>query len=68
MTRYLLPLLSNEEADLNKSWYNELQGASKEAILDESRDVLCDLKALINQLFLFFYKQLILLTHQLMWM
>ena len=40
---------SNEEADMNKSWYRELQGASKEAILDESRDVLSDLKALIKK-------------------
>ncbi len=52
---YIIMLLNkpnretNEEADLNKSWYNALEGASKEAILDESRDVLADLKDLIKR-------------------
>ena len=38
-----------EEADINSSWYNQLQGASKEVILDESKDVLADLKSLIKK-------------------
>lgn len=31
------------------SWYNYLSGASKEAIMDENRDVLADLKVLIKR-------------------
>ncbi len=38
-----------EQADINKSWYNALTGASKEAIINESKDVLADLKALIKK-------------------
>ena len=38
-----------EQADINKSWYNALNGASKEAIINESKDVLADLKALIKK-------------------
>lgn len=37
--------LTEEES----SWYNSLSYASKEAILDESRDVLCKLKELIRE-------------------
>lgn len=40
---------SNEEADINRAWYKELQGASKEVIIKESADVLADLKALIKK-------------------
>lgn len=40
---------SKEENDINIAWYNSLKGASKEAILDESKDVLVDLKALIKK-------------------
>lgn len=40
---------SNEEADMNKSWYASLEHASKEAILDESQDVLKTLKELIKK-------------------
>ena len=52
---YLIMLLNKpnrkekEEADMNKAWYNALTGASKEAILNESKDVLADLKALIKK-------------------
>ena len=38
-----------EQADINKSWYNALSGASKEAIINESKDVLADLKAMIKK-------------------
>ena len=38
---------AEEKAEL--AWYNSLKGASKEAILDESKDVLVDLKALIKK-------------------
>lgn len=38
-----------DEADMNLAWYKELQGASKEVILNEGRDVLADLKALIKK-------------------
>ena len=41
--------ISKEENDINKAWYKELQGASKEAILDESRDVLIDLKKYLKE-------------------
>ena len=40
---------SKEEADINRAWYNELQGASKEVIINEAKDVLADLKALIKK-------------------
>lgn len=33
-----------EKNDMNKSWYEALSGASKEAILDENKDALIDLK------------------------
>lgn len=52
---YIIMLLNKpnrkdkEEADMNASWYEQLEGASKEVILDESRDVLSDLKALIKK-------------------
>ena len=52
---YIIMLLNKpnrkdkEEADINASWYKQLEGASKEVILDESRDVLSDLKALIKK-------------------
>ena len=52
---YIIMLLNKpnrkdrEEADINASWYKQLEGASKEVILDESRDVLADLKALIKK-------------------
>lgn len=52
---YIIMLLNkpnkedNEEADMNRSWYNELKGASKEAILDESKDVLKTLKEMIKK-------------------
>lgn len=38
---------SKEDHDMNKSWYASLSGSSSEVILDESRDVLADLKKLI---------------------
>lgn len=41
--------LSRENADINASWYKELKGASKEVIIDESRDVLADLKKYIKE-------------------
>lgn len=40
---------SKEDADMNKSWYAALSGASKEAILDENRDALADLKAILRR-------------------
>ena len=52
---YIIMLLNKpnkkdkEEDDMNRAWYKELQGASKEAILNESKDVLVDLKALIKK-------------------
>ena len=52
---YIIMLLNKpnkkdkEEDDMNRAWYKELQGASKEAILNESIDVLVDLKALIKK-------------------
>lgn len=38
----------NEKADMNKEWYQYLKGASKEAILDENRDILANLKKYIK--------------------
>lgn len=52
---YIMMLLNKpnkkdkEEADINRAWYEELKGASKEVILDECKDVLADLKALIKK-------------------
>lgn len=52
---YIIMLLNKpnrknkEEADINAAWYKQLNGASKEVILDESKDVLADLKALIKK-------------------
>ena len=52
---YIIMLLNKpnkkdkEEADINRAWYSQLTGASKEAILDESKDVLVDLKELIKK-------------------
>ena len=40
---------SNEESDINRAWYKALEGASKEVIINESKDVLADLKALIKK-------------------
>lgn len=37
------------EYDIYKKWYNELQGASKQAVLDENADVLHDLKEFIKR-------------------
>lgn len=33
----------------NKEWYDHLQGASREAILDESKDALADFKKLVRE-------------------
>ena len=52
---YIIMLLNKpnrkdkEQADVNRSWYQELQGASKEVIINECKDVLCDLKELIKK-------------------
>lgn len=40
---------SKEEEKEEEIWYNALKGASKEVILDESKDVLADLKAMIKK-------------------
>lgn len=37
-----------KKRNLNLSWYSELKGASKEAVLDENANVLADLKNLIK--------------------
>ena len=34
--------------NINLSWYNELKGASKEAVINENANVLADLKKLID--------------------
>ena len=39
---------SRKPSALEMSWYEGLKGASKEAILDETRDVLADIKKLIK--------------------
>lgn len=41
---------NKKEEYQNKQWYNYLKGASKEAILDENKDVLADLKKLIKEI------------------
>ena len=52
---YIMMLLNkpkdkkNIDADMNKSWYQALSGASKEVIFDENRDVLADLKLCIQK-------------------
>lgn len=52
---YIMFLLNKPQRKSKKitseeqSWYNALSFASKEAILDESRDVLCKLKELIRE-------------------
>lgn len=38
-----------QEERMNKEWYAALSGASKEAILDETRDVLADFKAMTKK-------------------
>lgn len=35
--------------DVNKEWYDHLQGASREAVLDESKDALADFKKLVKE-------------------
>lgn len=40
---------SKELSAEEQSWYDALKYASKEAILDESRDVLCKMKELIRE-------------------
>lgn len=39
-----------KEENINKEWYDYLQGASKEAILNEDKDVLIDLKNMIREI------------------
>ena len=52
---YIIMLLNKpnkkdkQDADMYKKWYNELQGGSKEAILDENKDVLKELKEYIKK-------------------
>ena len=49
---FLLNKPQRESKKLTKeeqSWYDSLSYASKEAILDESRDVLCKMKELIRE-------------------
>lgn len=38
----------NEGADMNKEWYQYLKGASKEAIIDENKDILANFKKYIK--------------------
>ena len=40
---------SEKEIEENKQWYSALKTASKEALLDESRDCLATIKALIKK-------------------
>ena len=35
---------TNEDADMNKKWYQYLKGSSKEALIDENKDALANLK------------------------
>ena len=52
---YIMFLLNKPQRSSKKltkeqqSWYDALSYASKEAILDESKDVLCKLKELIKE-------------------
>ena len=52
---YIIMLLNKPKSKKAKedkttlSWYTYLQGSSKEAILDENRDVLADMKKLIRE-------------------
>lgn len=55
---YILMLLNKpkrkskqvKEEKQNKEWYDYLKGASKEAILDENKDALADLKKIIKEI------------------
>jgi len=38
-----------KEEKVNQKWYDYLQGSSKEAILDESKDALADFKKLVEE-------------------
>jgi len=40
---------SKQESLYDKQWYEELKGASKEAILDENKDALADFKKLLAE-------------------
>lgn len=40
----------SKEESIYKEWYDYLKGASKEAIMDENRDVLCDFKKFIKEI------------------
>lgn len=52
---YIMFLLNKPQRKTKKldsatlSWYDALKTASKEAIIDENRDALCTIKALINE-------------------
>ena len=52
---YIMMLLNKpnkkdkQDADMYKTWYNELPFASKEAIMDENKDVLKELKEYIKK-------------------
>lgn len=40
----------SKEESIYKEWYDYLKDASKEAIMDENRDVLCDFKKFIKEI------------------
>ena len=40
----------SKEEEINKQWYAYLKGASKEAILDESKDALAEFKKKVREL------------------
>ncbi len=40
----------SSEESIYKEWYDYLKGASKEAIMDENRDVLCDFKKFVKEI------------------
>lgn len=40
---------NSKKRSVNQDWYSQLQGASKEAVIDENADVLADLKKYIKE-------------------
>lgn len=54
---YVMLLLNKPQRDskadkfdkVNKEWYDNLKGASREALLDESKDALADFKKLVSE-------------------
>lgn len=38
----------NEKADVNREWYQYLKGASKEAVINENKDILANLKKYVK--------------------